>query len=744
MLGASWGNPTFLDPAYLGDEVELRGSAVALKEIRKKKCASEQYVRERKSNATKQFSYNKLKNDEKHLTLNQQKQNKLSNLASSVAPKRPPQPKLDGNPKGEGMLIDLSPPNELPASTSTNQRINMNISILDAPIDVPTAGESSTTSEAADLSGENGKMEPPPYQSPPTYMNTYGLSQAFNSMAVDPFDTSHIVPHNPYSPLTISNVIAAKSTNGASSIRQRPVAATPKSQLDELVQNTMASLSPKGSHTSLNSIDLSAKANTSSNLSQWRTSNANHLTTSVNSNRSKSTSALPNTSSDTLSDSMNVNLSSSTLHDTDTELSSVNGDLMNSFGNSETTKIDKTFLAELEKEMYKNDTAMSNLNVNMSAAHNNQYQNGKKYSVTAISSDVYANRLHNETMSPSRLTHSQVKAINADVTYAKSNYESTSPIGRNYYSPTSNKKQFNTNVNHTDMTTTATGSPMAGCSNQTWPVATIDRPMSMAEINEAVRTQAIYSNFAMSNVYSNAASLAAEQQHNFVAVSNRPSAPAVCSTNSLSRANYSVTSDIYGSLAGGNMYDVVAAPQSSNSSAYYGFVMPTTADVHAKPIDYYETTASNESQTVIYDEVAGEDLLRPHRPAPIAPPILSAQQIQRRLERVQNEQQQQLYGNIGGHYQLTNGFDSIDAIGNQQQKVMALISDVAGDSGDANEQEARQALIAANWDHATAVRKIKIERLLRYVFLQNIIKLQSRRETLIVMHEIKNYQINGS
>lgn len=711
VLGQSWGNPTFLDPAYMGD-VELRGSAVASKEMRKKKCSSEQYVRERKSNATKQFAYNKLKN-EKH---QQQQQQKLSKLSSStVAPKRPPQPKFDGSGK-EGMLIDLSPPTEMPASSTANQRINMNTSILDAPIDVPTEGDSST-SEAPELI-ENNKMEPPPYHSPPTYMNTYGLGQAFNPLSAsagDPFDTSHVVSHKSYSPLTISNVIAAKPTNGVSLIRQRPIAGSPKTQLDELVQNTMASLSPKGSHSSLNSIDLNAKANASGNFSQWRTSNVgSHLDASVDSNRTKSPSTLANNSNDTLNDSMNVNLSSSTLHDTDTDQSKMGGDLMSSFGRAEPTKIDKTFLAELEKEMYKNDTAMANLNVNMSAAHNNQYQNGKEYSVTAISSEVYANRLHNETASPSRLTHSQVKAINEEVAYAKSTYDSQSSIGRNYYSPTSTKKQFNTDMNSVDVAATATSSS----SNQAWPsnavtTATTDRPMSMAEINEAVRSQAIYSNFAMSNVYSNAASMAAEQKHNFVAVSNWPTSAIAPAQSNMNRANYSVTSDIYGSIASGNVYDVVATPQSSNSSAYYGFTMPTTAEVHSKPIDYYETTSNNDSQTLIYDEVAGEDLLRPHRPAPIAPPVLSAQQIQRRLERAQKEQK--MYGNIGGHYQQlqTNGYDSVDAIGNQQQKVIALINDVAGDGGDTNEHESRQALIAANWDHATAVRNLKIERLLR-------------------------------
>lgn len=709
VLGQSWGNPTFLDPAYMGD-VELRGSAVASKDVRKKKCASEQYVRERKSNATKQFAYNKLKN-EKHMSLNQQQQQKLSKSSSaSVAPKRPPQPKFDGSGK-EGMLIDLSPPIESPAMSGTNQRINMNMSILDAPIDVPTEGENSTVT-AAEFIGESNKMEPPPYHSPPTYMNTYGLGQAFNplsSSTSDPFDTSHIVPHKSYSPLTISNVIAAKPTNGTSMVRQRPSAASPKTQLDELVQNTMASLSPKSSHSSLNSIDLSAKAN----LTQWRTSNtANQSDANVDGNRTNSPLRVANSSSDTLNDSMNVNLSSSTLHDTDADLSTSGGDLMSSFGRTEPTKIDKTFLAELEKEMYKNETAMSKLNVNMSVASNNQHHNGKEYSVTAIPSEMYGNRVHNETMSPSRLTHSQVKAINEEIVYAKSTYDSEASIGQNFYSPNSSRKQFNADTSSADMSVTSNPN-LARPLSAAAPALTSDRPMSMAEINEAVRSQAIYSNFAMSNVYSNAAQSAAEQQHNFVAVSNWPQSTTTPSMNNVSRANYSVTSDIYGSIAGGNVYDVVAAPQSSNSSAYYGIVMPTMAEVHSKPIDYYETTSNGDPQSVIYDEVAGEDLLRPHRPAPNAPPVLSAQQIQRRIERAQKEQQ--MYGNIGGHYQpvQSNGFDGVDAIGHQHQKVMALISAVAGDGGDTNEHESRQALIAANWDHTTAVRNLKIERLLR-------------------------------
>lgn len=106
--------------------------------------------------------------------------------------------------------------------------------------------------------------------------------------------------------------------------------------------------------------------------------------------------------------------------------------------------------------------------------------------------------------------------------------------------------------------------------------------------------------------------------------------------------------------------------------------------------------------------------MRPHRPAPVVPPgghQLSAQQIQRRMERERQQQQQpqqpmlqqpppqqpQIYGNFPSE-------------ANDAQQVAALQRD-CGD--DATQGEALQALQASNWDHALAIRFFKIERLVR-------------------------------
>lgn len=680
--GASWGNPTTLDPAYLCNDqmnVELRQSPTS--KDRKKKCVSEQYVRERKSNANKQFAYNKLKNEKQMSLKHEQK--------SSAAPKRPPQiklPKFEGKEK-EGMLIDLSPPQQYHdnnvASKSNNQigklMTNMNISILDAPIDVPTEGQCTNNAielNTVDLFGstESSKIEPPPYQAPPTYMNTYGISQSYastsnvmdaNLRSLDPFDTSHIIDQT------------VKSNN--------------------LMQRRATSSQPNSSYNSNESLQ--------------------QLNSSIDSNRSKSPAQL---SAGTLSDSMKVNLSSLTLHDADDETkhSISTEDIVNSFGrNGTNTKIDKSFLAELEKEIYKNEFSISNLNMNMLPHHS-----AKENSVSAISSEVYGashgsmNCLHNETIpSPLRMSsmslnastkymNSQVKSTNEEIAYSKSNYESTSSSAsndgaQNYYTTSLNKKQYN--------------KEMSG--SNAW----MDQAMIVNAIDDAAPNQGIYSNFSSANStysISNKGSTATDQKHNFVAVSNRPvltvnlQQQQINNTRATTNIYNSVTSDIYGSITSGNIYDIVAAPHSANTSNYYGTIPDTPRN---NSNDYYEAiTTTNEFPSVIYDEVAGDDLLRPHRPAPIAPPVLSAQQIQRRLERAQ-QGQQQIYSNLEQNF-ISNDFigSNTPTAATNQQKVFAFIKEVSHD-GEVTEQEARQALLATNWDHGLAVRHFKIERLLR-------------------------------
>lgn len=686
------------------------------------------------------------------------------------------------------MLIDLSPPQQLDnniASTSGSHLQN-GISILDAPIDIPTEGGSSSSdlsSTSMFSSLEMNKLEPPPYQSPPTYMNTYGIAQYHSTSSVandfmgmtlntglektsssssfDPFDTSHIAPSSKSynSTVMFDNLRKENKSmvnkNQESTIRNRPIYT---SQLDDLVHNTMASLSPKNSHSSLTNMpDTNGKqVNQSLNIAQ-NGSNDYQLSYGT---ENRATAEAPAGEDSTLNDSLQVNLSSLTLNDTDESLSAANlsaNQVDKDSENEVVKKFDKSFLAELEKEMYKKDVVATNINMNSSQSYASQSSN-KENTVNAIPSTIYSRtgaysntnntRIYNEavgptpgtTMSPSgKFTNTYTKSTNQDIASGKSIYESNT--SRSYYtaSPNNSPIILNKKQQNIDQSKSSVGTSL----NQMW----IDRQTTMPSASSSIpnqtysNEQAIYSNYSASNLYSNTNVLPNEHKHNFVAVSNRPS-PVLKNqqqpqqsqqqqqTNTRANLNLynSITSDIYGSISSGNIYDVVAVPNATpvNSNCYDVFseasAMTTTTatsmtNTKSNIENYYEAIQTNESQTVIYDEVAGEEILRPHRPAPIAPPVLSAQQIQRRLERAQKEQQ--LYGNIVGSASAMNGNLTMNNNTNDlqsQQKVLALLNEISCDGcGDATEQDATLALQACNWDHSSAVHHFKIERLHRYV-----------------------------
>lgn len=735
-------------------------------------------MRERKSNAVKQFAYNKLKN-EKHTGI------KMDQKKSSTAPQRPPQPKIVNHEKKEkeGMLIDISPPQQqdisIPSTSNGlfSTKLNDKISILDAPIDVPTENFVSEEQNSIDLFGSNGtvensKPEPPPYQSPPTYMNTYGMTQStinYNSTLstehhqkqqygniVDPFDTSHILTskkqmpnynaittatiaspnrysqdvqkldvnfiRNQIQPKTSTLTNAVCKTNGTTSsiVRQRPTASN---QLDEMIQNRIASLSPKSSHTSLSAHGSKC----SSPAMQHSTLNAINIETHC-SNDDISTKS-PMHHSDALSDSLRVNLSSLTLNDTgDNETLSVVASTSTSLTTNEsppTTKLDRAFLAELEKEIYKNDMSTSNLNVNTTQSTNyTNSTNAKENTVSAINSEMYGNQstfnwLHNNTNAamslssmPSNVSYQSIGTPTMMQSPAKytndsiktTNYESASNM-------TLNKKLYKAEI-----VGVTPNSPSSSSATSSSPSLNqmIAKHMTATSNNS---NQPIYNNYAATTnaVTNNVNHL--EQTHNFVAVSNRPVSAinSVPSHSNLLRANNSnniynsMPGDVYGSVAGENVYDIVAG-NSTNASMYYGTV-PNTG----RTDNYYQTIQNNDGQTVIYDEVAADDYLRPHRKAPMAPPVLSAQQIARRLDKVQKENQ--FYGNLdANNLYANNGFmggaSDHSKYEEINQKIHSLMKEVAND-GDPTEQEAKDALNAANWDHNQAVRNFKTARLLR-------------------------------
>lgn len=216
-FGKCWGNPSVLDPEFLaskitGEGVQLRSKTLgSIQHDRKGKCTSEQYVKERRLVAHKQFAYNKLKPDQKNTLNSSPKHN--SNVKQK--PDRPPMPNISKKTE-EGVLIDLSP-EESSALGNLNQSIGKtNICLLDEPIDVPTQGTTSrdfiSESEAAweVCTTQEPTRRPPPYQFPPTYSNTLGfdlsrenVSPKFNTSRLqhsrtldenDPFNTTHISP----------------------------------------------------------------------------------------------------------------------------------------------------------------------------------------------------------------------------------------------------------------------------------------------------------------------------------------------------------------------------------------------------------------------------------------------------------------------------------------------------------------------------------------------------------------------
>lgn len=591
-------------------------------------------MRERKSNAQKQFAYNKLKN-EKQLTTLKHEQSK-----SATAPKRPPQPKHINVEKKdkEGMLIDLSSPQSQPlhetASAVTSNGVlfdcgsggggsdsallpkMMNgMSILDTPIEVPTQGymDDDTQHTVDYFTNEPNKLEPPPYTEPPNYMNTYAITKSDRKYAsalsmgvtanhygnLDPFDTSHIasgvaqsnnaMPTFAYTSesnasrldsafvqnsIHRSNHLDLVSSSSPTMQRNRPSATA---ELDEIVQNKIASLSPQRSQTPTQMPATAAS-----------------------------------TANSTLSDSLKVNLSLLTLNDTDDfENARSHASMAEQQQQQQPSnpKLDRAFLAELEKEIYKCD--QSNVNMNNINAKNEDLTTSTATGGAAAPT-VAAGTSSKETT---------VNAISSTFNWLKNDFANSSGSGSgdggggSQYAAQSPAKIYNNEPTTTKMTNYES----TAAAHMTLSKKLYNTDVNTIEPNEYARSGD--PSFKYAKTLNNVAN----------------------DTHTIPTPNTYNTYAVYGSVAGGNIYDIVA---SSGNSDYYQIIQP------------------NESQTVIYDEVAADDdLMRPHRPAPVPPPsssglpVLSAQQIQRRIERAQkgqSQQPQQLYDNL--HSTYANGF----------------------------------------------------------------------------------------
>lgn len=622
------------------------------------------------------------------------------------APKRPPQPKninFDKNSSKEGMLIDLTSPQQqentpINGAFENSYLPKMNgISILDAPIDVPTQGYPDDGLNAVNfLDSESSKPEPPPYQSPPTYMNTYGMNKQAPRYAsgvtmahnhygnLDPFDTSHIATqpmqsnatmqsysystdtnHSRYDSNFVRNSIQSGNNSSELTLINRPKSSATL-DLDEIVQNKMASLSPKRSPTPMTAASATAATST------IEFSDTNKPIYSTNDDNSQKTAA-----NSTLSDSLKVNLSSLTLNDTD----DFEPQPLSSTTIEQNPKLDHVFLAELEKEIYKNDNAISNVNMKNAQSMDGTAVKSKENTVNAMSNafnwlkndfstannemapQVYQTKMTTTTMTAATtaaatttpFTQSPAKVYNAESSIKMTNFENPSS------NMTLSKKLYNSDISSADMSGYQMGASAASTVN---------------DCN-------IYSNYGMAGELSNNSKPVHETKFNYVTTTNTISGNGGTAPKN---SSYSVASDIYGSMAGGNVYDTVASSAS----------------------DYYEMIQPNESQTVIYDEVAGDDL-RPHRPAPV-PPGLSAQQIQRRIERAQKEQSHQLYDNLSANV-YANGSSNYGSTSrnhyvyeeiNQKSTTMS--------NSDAIDSDSKETINAAS---SGTMKNLKIEQLLR-------------------------------
>ncbi|XP_053680345.1 activated Cdc42 kinase Ack [Anopheles nili] len=643
-FGASWGNPGSLE---LEGEVKLRNKTKDMLNVdRRGKCVSEQYVKERKSNASKQFSYNKLVNENhsKQLAHNQQLVKDAKNR-----PLRPPQPTQPPT-STEGILIDLSSPNDdlsfgsaTSGTVSTPGTFRQVTSILDEPIDIPTEGDDGFSHQQQQPKSEQQlqvaftesyqsvspvpKLEPPPYQMPPKYSNTYGIihDSTLNLSGVcepDPFaPQQQQQQHQPH------HIIQKQDTAVTSDFESPPSMFVSSRDLMEKIkrQQTVEQAAPPT--TAVYGNLYGSVSNVNANYGRVETDLEGHSVGMMSSlNNGASGSGFSSPGRDIYNDSLEVNVSSGI----------VDNGLISPYGSSSVQlsvtpkKLDKAFLAELEKDIYKHEPPAGNSmnsSVAYAARNNAKDVSHSKYDTTAnlALSQIYANQANSIALAASlqqQLTLSPKKQ-NA----AQQQPCDTSTLVQQMWMERNNP------------TATTTAAPAAG----------MDMPQQMVP----------------------------QKLHNFVAISNGTTPQHYGSSVSLSGPN--IYNSVYNGSIAPDVYQTVG-------SDLYDIVAPTPASMYERvPMQQVYNNVNGQvpgaPMPAIYDEVSN-DLgdLRPIRPAPSAP--LSAQQIQRRLDR----------------------------LAQQDQQVANLMRELGEE---ANEEEARNSLSAVNWDHTLAVRHFKIERLCR-------------------------------
>lgn len=611
-FGFCWGGPALgAPPIHAEGEVQLRGDTA---DNRNRKCASFQ-AKERKSSTFKQFAYNKLVNERGgDQSLQQQHRAsalpKLSNMTSNGQ---------QSQQQREGILIDISPEfGTLETSQSASLKVDNSFCILDAPIEVPTEEPPTSQQQQPQQQQQTSqttaaqfqlpqRLEPPPYQMPPTYSNTLEFSQ---SSTKDPFDTSGIES----SPLEglYSNVVKPQSNNSSE-------------------QSPNTSFNSPGARKSLlfshNKENVVPQADTdSAGIMQFTTSTAN----------------------DSLATNLGASISNLSLE------SSIPSEKM----------LDKSFIAELEKDMYKRPGGQTDFERN--------------------SSQMYANKetVYKSNLTPLKNLNSSPPSNGASPKVKNERYGSVMADNRSsIYASSTNDMELMQKQNNSDQQATT-----SSVINQIWYEKVAGRSEYYSQPPSDV----------YQNTYANQANEAMQQSHNFAVMSNRAMLPKAQNIYN------SVPASVYGSVSR-EMYDSVAP----TPSTYYGQVPLNGGAIPGGASIYANGSLHSLMNPVIYDEVSLEDYLRPTRPAPLAPPQLSAQQIQRRLERLR--QQQEAEGAAGG-----SDAGAASIYGTAESLELQMITTLMNDLGPpATEADIRAALRAANGDPIVAVRYYKIDQLSR-------------------------------
>lgn len=485
-------------------------------------------------------------------------------------------------------------------------------SILDEPIDVPT-DFSAPTIEAA-------KLEPPPYHSPPNYSNTYNISlnadrysgNIFPSTAsADPFDTSYLGVQK-QSPVMIrygSNIDQNSSPpqqNGLNHVYNGAISKiTP-------MTHQLASMSPRNLASALN--DQANKSNLTASMNNLAIYGNTNRQSTYASELDLSNNMMPN-DDESLSDSMRVNLSTRTL---DESLSGmVTASANNSAVSTPPKRLDKSFYADLEKNIYKNEQTAASLLQNTAQTYANSNAH-KANTVSTMPSEIYErrtgddsmhlNKVQNTTARPLKFTN-QSKSINQELAQRFSSASTAMPnasivvqnnVTTKHYGqgPFELQKQNNTEpsaagaVGYSSSNSSLPNDATNQVINQIWfeQQAAALVPGSSSTGNDDTNVIPPPSMGAPSinwNLTTNGAALQspASNSHNFVAISNRP----VSMMSEMPRYDLysSVAGDIYGSLAG-DRYEAVAGSVYGSipaSSAIYG---PASTMPSMHPVLYDE------------------------------------------------------------------------------------------------------------------------------------------------------------